>query len=329
MTVVRTFRCWDNPDILKLLPGYSRNQTSNHGRWGDKVFYCEEDGDCDYAIVFNRVGKNNRYINCPPSNVWQIVQEPYIYHAHDWMFDDQEQYSKVLSHQPLENNAKHVRNYPLLTWYVNKTYDELTAINTPNKCKEISWVTSKKMIFPGHRQRLAFMDSLTASDICIEIFGKGINFLDDKWDGLASYKYSLAIENTITDDYWTEKITDCFLAYTLPIYCGCENIGDYFPPGSYIKVDITKPEEALNIIRDTILNNEWEKRLDAIKEARELVLNKYNTFAYLSKLIDLDIDRKNNKEPLTLKPYRRTVKQRLINKWLQLKALMKIKPLVR
>ena len=30
--------------------------------------------------------------------------------------------------------------------------------------------------------------------------------------------------------YFTEKIVDAFLTGTIPIYCGCPNIADYFDP---------------------------------------------------------------------------------------------------
>lgn len=41
-------------------------------------------------------------------------------------------------------------------------------------------------------------------------------------------RFHLTIENCRSRYYFTEKILDCFLTETVPIYWGCRNIGDYF-----------------------------------------------------------------------------------------------------
>lgn len=113
----------------------------------------------------------------------------------------------------------------------------------------------------------------------MDLFGKGINFITDKMDGLLPYRYSLAIENASIPYYFTEKINDCFLAYTVPLYYGCRNIDKYFPSRSYIPIDINNSDAAIKKIRDVIENDDWNARLDAVKEARELVLNQYQPLA--------------------------------------------------
>lgn len=40
--------------------------------------------------------------------------------------------------------------------------------------------------------------------------------------------YHLAIENCESRFYFSEKLLDCFLTDTIPIYWGCRNIGEYF-----------------------------------------------------------------------------------------------------
>jgi hypothetical protein len=42
--------------------------------------------------------------------------------------------------------------------------------------------------------------------------------------------FHIAIENTSINNYFTEKIVDCFQTRTVPIYYGCKNINDYFNP---------------------------------------------------------------------------------------------------
>mmetsp|Transcript_3280 Transcript_3280/g.6506 ORF Transcript_3280/g.6506 Transcript_3280/m.6506 type:complete len:447 (-) Transcript_3280:263-1603(-) len=45
---------------------------------------------------------------------------------------------------------------------------------------------------------------------------------------LFDVQFHIAIENIVQDDYFTEKILDCFLTCTVPVYVGCPNIGKYF-----------------------------------------------------------------------------------------------------
>ena len=59
----------------------------------------------------------------------------------------------------------------------------------------------------------------------IDLFGRGLNDFEDKWDVLANYKYTVAIENDFCDDWVTEKYFDCILSNTLPFYYGCPNLG--------------------------------------------------------------------------------------------------------
>ena len=40
--------------------------------------------------------------------------------------------------------------------------------------------------------------------------------------------FSIVIENSKEDYYFTEKLTDCLLSGTIPIYWGCPSIGDFF-----------------------------------------------------------------------------------------------------
>ena len=47
----------------------------------------------------------------------------------------------------------------------------------------------------------------------------------NKSTSLCPFMYSIVIENDQYDDYFTEKITDCFSTGTIPVYYGTENIG--------------------------------------------------------------------------------------------------------
>ena len=53
------------------------------------------------------------------------------------------------------------------------------------------------MNIPGHIKRRSFLQFIqNNASIDIDLFGRAVRAIEDKWDGLAPYKYSLAIENS-------------------------------------------------------------------------------------------------------------------------------------
>jgi hypothetical protein len=89
----------------------------------------------------------------------------------------------------------------------------------------------------------------------LDWYCKGENPIENKWDGLKAYKYSIAIENSAHLHYFTEKIMDCFLALSMPIYWGCPNILDYFPEKAIILIDINDFTGAITRIEQAIEEN--------------------------------------------------------------------------
>lgn len=258
-------------------------------RWGDVEFTEEKVKECDFAVVLNTPKKNVK-VKCSPDNVMAIMQEPYHHGDTDWMNDQLEKYHYVLSNHtpnPKPQRTQIIPSHGALHWYVCKTYDELKAITQPMaKGRVISCIASNLTRWPGHKKRVAFIDYLKEhNELGIDFYGKGTQFIEDKWDGVAPYKYSIVIENNDIDDYWTEKISDVYLGYALPFYFGCTNIDHYFPEDSYIWIDINDPQKALQTMREAIENNEWEKRIEAIKQARELLLDKYNLFPFVANFV--------------------------------------------
>lgn len=49
-------------------------------------------------------------------------------------------------------------------------------------------------------------------------------------------QFHIAIENVCEKNYFSEKLIDCFITGTIPIYCGCPNIGDYFDIKGVVQV---------------------------------------------------------------------------------------------
>ena len=74
--------------------------------------------------------------------------------------------------------------------------------------------------------------------------------IPSKIDALRGYMFSIAIENVSCDDnYFSEKIMDCFLTGTVPIYHGCTNIGEFFDMRGILYFDNQKQlDEIINLL---------------------------------------------------------------------------------
>jgi hypothetical protein len=59
---------------------------------------------------------------------------------------------------------------------------------------------------------------------------------DDKIH-LFNSMYSVAIESTQEVNYFSEKIVDCLITKTIPIYWGCPNISDFFDTSYWLNVN--------------------------------------------------------------------------------------------
>jgi hypothetical protein len=164
-------------------------------------------------------------------------------------------------------------------------------------------------------KRLSFLRFIQkAGSLPIDLYGRAVRYIEDKWDGLAPYRYSIAVENATGPDYWTEKIADCFLTWTVPLYYGCSNLERYFPPDSFLRIDIDRPRGALETIRRAIDGDDWERRLPALEEARNRVLGQYQMFPYLAKLINSEPHENRGKILQILPAYRRSLRTELVRR---------------
>jgi len=276
MTLVRVIKDWNYPDLLRQTPGGA-------GQWDNICFTLDAVPECDYVIVLNRIPQATM-ARCPAQHVWVIMQEPPVvkYRWHRKGFD---LFFRVYTQNTTLGGERFVFSQPALPWHVDKSYDELKRFLPPNKLKALSWITSSRSQLSGHKARLAFLAALQAGAVEFDLWGKGFAPIVDKWDGLMNYRYSLAVENYAGPYYWSEKLADCYLSWAMPIYHGCANIVDYFPPESLIKIDIQKPAEAIEIIRETLQSDRWRRNRDAIAYARELVLDRYQFFPFVTELI--------------------------------------------
>lgn len=285
--------------------GLSRQLPGNNSQWANCRFTFDNDAtDYDWLVVYHDLPReamslSTEKLQCPREKTILITTEPssITVYGSDYL----RQYGLIITSQEpwAIKHPNIIFTQPGLIWLYGLphqngrviTYDDMKNSPPPVKSKTISTVCSiRQGRLTLHYKRFHYTQKLKNYIPDLDIFGHGVNPMNDKAEALDPYKYHIAIENHVFKHHMTEKLPDAFLGYTLPFYHGCPNAADYFPPESFIPIDFNDFDRTLAIIKSTLANNEYEDRLPYIKEARRLVLEKYNLFA----LLDDEISKRNN-----------------------------------
>jgi hypothetical protein len=110
----------------------------------------------------------------------------------------------------------------------------------------------------------------------LDWFGNGINPLEQKWDGLAPYKYTIVLENQATSHVLTEKIQDAFLALAVPVYWGAPEAEEIFGENSFISIDIKDIHGSITLIEQLLESDSYEARLPSLLAAKAVVTDDLN-----------------------------------------------------
>lgn len=187
--------------------------------------------------------------------------------------------------------------FPFLPWMVNANHgpsvsqphkrDRTFLVELPGVPKErdLSVICSAQSATPGHQQRLRFVTALKEHfQDRLDWFGNGIQSIPTKWDGLAPYRYSIAIENHMAINVITEKLWDPLLAYTLPLYAGAPNARELLPEFSLVELNIADLNGSIETIESLLSENLYESRIDAIRQARAEILGPLNVYSRIAGL---------------------------------------------
>lgn len=284
--------------------GYCNYFPNGKLSYGQVDFTLDSQADIDAVVICNHPMAKER-ISVSPNNIFHVHQEPGDSLYHGFMHDP------VVGKKHGHLEFCDIIGHPCLNWLVDKTFDELAQLDTAysavekDKNKLFSGVISGHNALEGHYFRLKVLEEIK-QQFEIDLFGKRHNFIPDKWDALYPYQFSLAMENSSQADYWTEKIMDCFLACTMPVYYGCNNIAKYFPKESYIQLDVDNLPYSLDQMKERLTHDYFHSNYSAILEARELCLHKYSTAAGLSNIVETHFT-PQPKQKITLKPFKRSV----------------------
>lgn len=131
------------------------------------------------------------------------------------------------------------------------------------KTKLISMIASTKKMCDEHAYR-DYVANIHANKL--DLFGRGRpRELQNKIDGIKDYYFSIAMENNVYNNGYSEKISDCFVVGTIPIYYGPPVVYEMFNPEGVIDLkdfDISEISPKL-----------YHSKFDAVKENFKIACN--------------------------------------------------------
>lgn len=272
-------------------------------------FYINEDIDfCDWWIILHGSAITEKIsVMCDPSHIVYMSMEPdesVLNISNKFLA----QFSRVyICDENVKHKDAHYMN--VSTWWVGMnvemknnrhvfsnykkmSYSDFKNLEIPNKINRISCIISNKNLLPGHITRLNFIKKLMNEPVgkFIDLYGGNFEPISDKLDAIYPYRFHLAIENCSKKDYWSEKISDCYLGYSFPLYYGCTNIFQYFQKNSLFILDFDSPSNTSKALIN-LLNSETLD-FNALLVSREKILNEFNIFNIITSICNKNSDKK-------------------------------------
>ena len=192
-------------------------------------------------------------LNCPtPSNI-QVEKEYVVGFAHE---PPDNSFLRLYYNNFIEFAQKNIGKYligsvnvlpspPFLGHHGFLFHEMPSNISViPNKkTKIMSIMVSHKSYTPGHKYRHALVSYILKHRLPIDIWGNGAKMYKQRFpennniygdfksmsEMCENYMFTIAIENTSHDHYFSEKIVNPFMYNTIPLYWGCKKIEEYFP----------------------------------------------------------------------------------------------------
>jgi hypothetical protein len=161
-----------------------------------------------------------------------------------------------------------------------------------DKKNELSYITTNKNQTSGHKLRHRIWDRYNGQD---NINGFTTRFMMtpprilNKNVIFQNAKFSIAVENMISNGYITEKVIDCFLSKTIPLYYGCPKIGEYFNTDGILQ--FTTIEE-LDIHLNNISSEMYGDLVDVVEENYQKAKNYSNYYERVNETINKYINKK-------------------------------------
>ncbi len=222
------------------------------------------------------------------------------------------QFSKVFTfHQYLDERC--ISQPPFLPWMINSNHGEsvwqqherdvayFEKLDFVQKSRLISVICSTQDLSPTHKMRLRFVKKLSENfGDELAWFGNGVNTVEQKWEAIAPFKYTIVLENQSRHNVITEKLGDAFLGLSYPFYWGAGNADSIFNASGFTQINIEDFDGTIRKIQADIEGDLALTRLDYLIENKNRVLHEHNFVNRILSICD-KLAREGDYQPITLR----------------------------
>ena len=202
-------------------------------------------------------------INTPVKVAWLIEPYDLLPQAYQMVASLEEHFDFIFTYEKtlLDRDSEKYVFHPCDTSGI-----ELESHKFHEKTKLVSMIYSEKTWLFGHRLRHIIAKTLIPEMGYdkVDFFGRGTDTpLELKSEGTNPYMFQIATENAKRHNYFADKIYDCFVTATVPIYWGAPNVGDYFDMSGILAFN--HPDELRDILL-SLSREKYESMFEGVKE---------------------------------------------------------------
>jgi len=207
------------------------------------------DGMDNVSLFFDEYVPHVKYSNTPVNVAYALEPVDVIgIDVQKYLLANSDKFDLILTDQAPLLHLSNAVLFPFGTAWV-QNYKE-------NKEFSVSTVIGNKTQTRGHILRHVLHAKMHQITIPTKFYGssKGSPKLDlklvDTKEPLFDSMFHIVIENSFSDHYFSEKLIDCLVSKTVPIYMGAKKIGNYFNTDSIIQANsITEIIKACNKLK--------------------------------------------------------------------------------
>lgn len=245
---------------------------------------------CNYGLDTHFYTHNNMlYTQGNPTEKYGMLIEskqivPDNYRIFDKYHGLEKEFNAVFTYDgELLNKLPNAKFFPscAYVWY-GKTKNEFEWDPEcyEKKCKGISIVSSDKRMCHLHKVRIElskYCKKNHLADTFGTFDGGKLCCIDDS---LKDYRFSIIVENDVSDYFFTEKLTNCFASQTIPIYLGAKKIDEFFNKDGIIAIEEKQLENIESVLKQCTAAY-YEEHIEAIKDNYRRVHSYQNIFDWL------------------------------------------------
>jgi hypothetical protein len=206
------------------------------------------------VTLFMDAPPNATQLKLNPFNIFLLHEPNELFGVHNWVIQNSHHFNAILTYNPyIIENFKQAIPFYFNGLITDKPEQFEENLKGKEKKFEVTFLCGTTKWASGHhfRQRIYPLKKqinipkqwyyvLEDFDVSQQVrpgyanYSKDLSQIpedwgDDTWGKRSLYEESMfhiAVENCLTDNWYTEKIGQAFTSKTVPVYWGCPNLGD-------------------------------------------------------------------------------------------------------